>query len=792
MSSLNTQPDRRGPASIRTSRKASPSLTALRDVNRCSVRPLDLVIHQGFAALVTDTRGEIGSGIEGFYLHQTRFLSRLRIAVDGSAPKFVSANSVDHHSIIAYHLAPSPLGVAAGPDRDKPGASPGEVAQKAIELQVNLFVGGGLHIEICAVNHGLGAAAEVEIALEMAADFADLNEALEGHRKQTAAIDREWSAAPGGPGGVLALSYRHPRLQLGADFAAGGGDGWRMADDRLVCRVSIPPQSPRLLTVDVSPRIDGKSFAPFYGVEGAFDADALPARSRREWAEGCAEAVLSDAAAQGAWDQAVSDLASLQTGEGRDCEPAMIVAGMPNYSGLFGRDGYLTALQTATLNPATLRGALEVLTPFNAGKTDDFRDAEPGKVLHQRQRGPLARLDLSPFLAYYGDHSAPGLFLLAAARHFAQTGDAAFLGSLKGELERTLDWMAGNADELGFYPYQTRSRLGVKNQSWKDSGEAVLYPDGSNVADPIAMADIQGLYYAGQQALGLALCEIGDAGLGERCLASAARLKQRFNATFWMPDLGFFAIALDADKKPVRSIASDPGSCLAYGIIDDDKTEAVADRLLAPDMFSGWGIRTLSSLHPAFNPFAYHLGTVWPSPNAVTAFGLRRYGFRDHFYKLARGLFDATQVFDLDRLPEVFGGHARDARHPHPGLYPGACSPQAWSAGAVALLVDCMLGITPMASRGLVVVDPELPPWLTELTIRNIRVGEDRLSLRCRSDSGGSVKVDVLACEGLAVTRLRDLPAGRDRLAAAVRSAIDPGLTTVLAHPHQTKTGTNP
>ena len=459
----------------------------------------------------------------------------------------------------------------------------------------------------------------------------------------------------------------------------------------------------------------------------------------------------------------------------------MVVAGMPKYSGLFGRDAYLTALQTAILNPATLRGALETLTPFNATAVDDYRDAEPGKVLHQRQLGPLAKLDLSPFRAYYGDHSAPGLFLLAAARDFAQTGDARFLASIKDPLRRTLDWMEGNADHLGFYPYQTRSRMGLKNQSWKDFGDAVLYPDGTDVSDPIAMADIQALFYAAQQAIGLTFLEIGEVQLGERLLSRAKVLKKRFNRAFWMPNERFFAMALNSEKLQVRSIASDPGTCLAYGVIDDDKTEAVADRLLAPDMFSGWGVRTLSRLHPAYNPFAYHLGAVWPSFNAVAAYGLKRYGFRDHFFRIANGLFEAAQVFDLDRLPEVFGGHERDARHPHPGLYPGACSPQAWSAGAIVLLADCMLGLTPMASRNLVVLDPVLPPWLAHLDFRGIRVGESRISLRLRQGASGGVEVERLEADGVHIARLRDLPSGRDRIAAAIRSAAEVGLTDSLA-----------
>ena len=768
------------PASIRTSRKAARGLTRLRDVNRCAVRPRDLVTHQGFAVLITDICGAIQEGLQGFFLHQTRFLSRFRINIGTEQPVFVSANKVDHHSFIAYYLAPTPVGKPAGANRHLPKAPTDEIVDKAIEIQLNAFVGGGLHCDILVTNHAL-APTEIPLALDVAADFADLEEAIAGRRQQIGPVTRDWASGREDRGGRLEFTYKHPHLFLSAALETRGGDEWSQEGDRLCCRLSLQQQTPRLLTLDLFPSMDRRVFAPCYGVDGVFDDRAQPARSRRDWARNCAQVALSDAPAQAAWDQAVSDLASLQIGEGEDVEPAMLIAGMPNYSGMFGRDAYLTALQSATLNPASLRAALEVLTPLNANETDDFRDAEPGKVLHQRQLGPLAKLDLSPFRAYYGDHSTPGLFLLAAARDFAQTGDARFLASFKGPLQQTLEWMDGNADELGFYPYETRSRMGLKNQSWKDSGDAVLYPDGTNVADPIAMADVQALYYAGQQAIGLAFAEIGDIALGERLLSGAKRLKERFNRAFWMPQERFFAMALDSDKRQVRSIASDPGICLAYGVIDDDKAKAVADRLLAPDMFSGWGIRTLSSLHPAYNPFAYHVGAVWPSFSAVAAYGMRRYGFREPFFRILDGLFDAAQVFDLDRLPEAFGGHERDARHPNPGLYPGACSPQAWSAGAIVLLVDCMLGLTPIASRNLAVVDPFLPPWLDQLEIRNIRVGARRVGLRLRREASGAVDVAPLDTGGLRIARLRDLPAGRDRVEAALRSAVTSGLTDILS-----------
>ena len=271
----------------------------------------------------------------------------------------------------------------------------------------------------------------------------------------------------------------------------------------------------------------------------------------------------------------------------------------------------------------------------------------------------------------------------------------------------------------------------------------------------------------------------GDHDRSTQLLAEAKALKQRFNARFWMPEENYFAIALDPDGKQVKSVASEPGACLAYGIVDDDKAAAVADRLLADDMFSGWGIRTLSSRHPAFNPFAYHLGAVWPSPNSIAAYGLMRYGFVDHMHRLAEALFAASQVFDLDRLPEVFGGHTRDARHPHPGLYPGACSPQAWSAGAVILLVQTMIGLTPLAPRGTLIVDPALPAWLPEITLRNIRVGASRASLKFRREPTGRTEVEVIDSGGLYIVR----PAAADQAWRRPRAdRLGGGLATSASH----------
>jgi len=777
----STNPARIGnadPANTRSSKKPEAAALALRDVNRCSVRPTDLITHRGYAVLVTDTRGWIRGEKEGFFFHQTRYLSHFSMEIEGADPKFISANTVDHHFLTAYHFAPSPVGRSAGPTPEDDSSTGGEIIQKGIEIQVNAFVGDGLHLDIIVTNHALAPAA-VSVSLNLQADFADLNEAHAGKRQQNGQVERIWRAADkrevDDARGELALDYKHSDLQLATQFRVEGGDALNDADGTLACALSLRPHEPRIITVDLIPVFEGKRIEPFYGRDGTFDEAARATKARRRWLEGCAILSADNPVVQVAWDQAVSDLASLQLLDGPNDESYMIIAGVPNYTGLFGRDAFVTSLQTAALTPATLRGSLQAVSRWNATATEDYFDSEPGKVLHQRQRGPLAQLGLTPYLHYYGDHSTPGLFLLSAAMDLAHTGDLDAFRSLKDKLLGTLAWLERNADKDGFYPYQTRSKMGLKNQSWKDSGDAVLYPDGRMVKDPIAMSDIQGLVYAGKQAVALAFAVADDNDRSTQLLAEAKALKQRFNARFWMPEENYFAIALGPDGEQVKSVASDPGACLAYGIVDDDKAAAVADRLLADDMFSGWGIRTLSSRHPAFNPFAYHLGSVWPSPNSISAYGLMRYGFVDHMHRLAEALFSVSQIFDLDRLPEVFGGHTRDARHPHPGLYPGACSPQAWSAGAVILLVQTMLGLTPLAPRSTLMVDPALPEWLPEITLRNFRVGASRTSLKFHREPNGRTAVEVIDSGGLYIARpAASIKRGADRVAITLAAALQP------------------
>ncbi|HEY9855338.1 MAG TPA: glycogen debranching N-terminal domain-containing protein [Stenomitos sp.] len=716
----------------------------LQDVNRLKMFPETLVAYQGHSICITGVHGHVKQGIEGFYQHNTRFLSRMIARVDGCDPHFVSANPVDAYSFIAYYLCPHPGGREAGPP-DDPDPTGGEIVKSAIELQVNRFVGNGMHQDVCLTNHALSEA-EVELEWEFDADYADLTEAVEGKRTQFAPVEVAWQE------GELRFAYRHPELPhatLVRFLHPPTPPEYR--DGRVVMRLKLPPRVPVEFCITVHPVFCGERQDPLYDCYSFRSRDTDWDRARMAWGAQLPTLHASHPLVQSAWDRAVADLGSLFLFDGTGAERYTPAAGVPIYQALFGRDTLTTAWQSSLLNPLMLKGTIETMARWLGDRTDDRYDEQPGRIIHQRQLNPLSLLGKNPFLHYYGDYAGPPMFLTCIAWYFMQTGDREFVRGLMEPIERVLAWMDrdGDRDGDGFYEYATRAGAwGTKNQGWKDSGQAVLYPDGRMVQNPIASVEIQGYCFVAKQLMGQTFLALGHVARGVELIRAADDLKRRFNEAYWWPEEGFYAQALDPEKRQVRTVTSNPGHCLSCGIVDQGKAAAVGGRLMAPDMFSGWGIRTLSSDHPAFNPFAYHLGSVWPPENASIALGLKRYGLNRLLHKLARGLFEATGIFYLHRLPESIGGHPRDAFHPHPGIYPQSNAPQAWSSSAVIMLVHALLGLRPYAPLNALLIDPDLPEWLPEVTLEHLPLGSSRVSLRLRRDASGHTDYQILESSG--------------------------------------------
>jgi glycogen debranching enzyme len=408
-----------------------------------------------------------------------------------------------------------------------------------------------------------------------------------------------------------------------------------------------------------------------------------------------------------------------------------LAAGVPWFATLFGRDSAIAALEIVAFYPALAVDTLTVLARLQATADDPWHDAEPGKILHEMRTGEMAGAGETPHDAYYGSIDSTPLWLILLGATHAWTGDDALLDRLWPNALAALDWMdrSGDLDGDGFVEYRRRSRLGLLNQGWKDSADAIRHTDGRPAEGAIALAEVQGYVYAARRAMARLARHRGELELATRLDAEADALRERFDAAFWLPEAGYYAMALDGAKRAVASIGSNAGQALWTGIVPEGRAARVADRLLAPDLFSGWGVRTFAAGQPGYNPVGYHTGSIWPHDNALIAAGLKTVGSADGANLIAGRLIEAAQWFPDLRLPELFCGFARDEVGA-PVAYPVACSPQAWAAAAPFFLLQTMLGLRADASaRRLELIRPTLPEWLTKLTISGLPVGDDSVDL---------------------------------------------------------------
>lgn len=425
--------------------------------------------------------------------------------------------------------------------------------------------------------------------------------------------------------------------------------------------------------------------------------------------------------------QAFGDLRMLATVENGD---TFLAAGVPWYVALFGRDSCISAYQMLAYQPELARSTLEVLAGYQGTKDNAFQDEEPGKILHELRVGEKANLHEVPQFPYYGTVDATPWFVLLLGEYIRWTDDLSLFHQMKDNVERALAWMDTNAKQSGFLTYGTKSEKGLTNQGWKDSGNSIVNADGSLAKPPIALVEVQGYAYAAKLSIAQVFRQTGDEQRAQQLEKEAADLKQRFNQTFWMAKSGFYALAIQMGGKLAQVVASNPGQALFTRIVDDDKVAAVVKRLMAEDMYTGWGIRTLSAKEASYNPLDYQVGSVWPHDNSLIALGMQRTGHVEEAEKVFTGIFDAATRFEQMRLPEVFDGFSRQ-QYDRPVRYPVACSPQAWAAGALPLLLHSALGLEADAhNKTLRIHNPCLPSWLPQVTVRGLRVGQAKVNLR--------------------------------------------------------------
>jgi glycogen debranching enzyme len=664
--------------------------------------------------MFSDANGDVPPRSVGGLLHEdTRFVSRWELRLAGGPLSLLKSGPVDYYSAAFFLTNP-----------DLPGLRANSLAVRRLRL-----VGGGVLEQISAFNTApepIG----FELRLECGADFADLFEVKGEVRDRSARIVP--GVASGGrslrfryevPGFLAETTIRIERseiLEWGTERATAKAPPSIDGSD-IVWNVELPPRCQLVALVKVGVRVNNVIFEPVHERFGERQEPETDSEALTGWLEHIPRFESDSALLNSVCRQSVVDLAALRiTGDLLGERYVLPAAGLPWFMTLFGRDTIITSLQTLWVGPGLARGALHLLAALQGTHVDHFRDEEPGKIMHEVRTGELTLLGEKPHSPYYGTADATPLWLILLSDYWRFTGQDEFVRARWANVVAALAWIDhhGDRDSDGYVEYQSRSPQGLENQCWKDSWDGVQFADGRLPEPPIATAEIQGYVYdAKLRVAELARRVVGDAALAERLEREAAELYRRFNQDFWSDDRGgYYVIGLDGDKRRIDSVTSNMGHTLWSGIVPQERAPLVAAQLLSERMFSGWGVRTLSTEERGYNPIGYHVGTIWPHDNALVVLGLARYGFRDDANRIAFAQLEAA-AFTGFRLPEAFAGFERwISRFPVP--YPTACSPQAWATGAPFLFVQAMLGLA--ARDGELQIDPHVPAEIGRIVLRRL------------------------------------------------------------------------
>lgn len=696
-----------------------------------------VVTKAGDVFFLSEQNGELPADNQdgfGLYYHDCRYLDGYRIEFAGT-PSNVLVSAANRGSIAEFELTNQEFKISEG--ISTPVQTFGVHLQRVIDGD-QLTVLDAITIDNYDVH-----AHELPLSFGFESHFEDIFEIRGLHPKKIGSANKpEWH------GGVLVLSYSGAdgvmrRTEVHFDPAPAKFSG-NFAEYKLKLNAGERTQ------LKISFQLVETQEMPMVGKHVRSDpqevADGLDQASEK-WLSGSAEVHCNSAQLNRVMQRSLLDLGILKSElDGHH----YFAAGLPWYGALFGRDSIISALQALAYEPNIAEDIIRLLAHYQGRKNDDWRDEEPGKILHELRRGELANLNEIPQTPYYGSVDSTPLFLILVGEHANWTGDLSLFKEIGPHVRRALHWIDhGGADPNGRYlSYASKSSKGLGNQGWKDSGDSVMNADGSLATPPIALVEVQGYVYRAKLLIANLYERAGDKETAERLRNEAAQLKKDFNRDFWVESKKFYAIALQKDGRPAAVISSNPGQALWTGIIDDDKAEAVVDHLAAEDMFSGWGIRTLSHKEPRYNPIGYHLGTVWPHDNSIIAAGFRHYGFDEQAIRVLESIVDAGQHFEHARLPEVFGGFSQHD-FAVPVRYPVACHPQAWAAGSVPFMMSSLLGLRADAfNHRLRVTRPVLPSFVSELDFRRIKIGDSTIDLHCERTSNGGLQVDVVKNSG--------------------------------------------
>lgn len=712
-----------------------------------TVGPPVITINYGNTFLVSEFDGSItNASDQGFYSRDTRYISRYQLYIDGQPWTLLNSAAITYYASRTYLANPRVI------------TEHGEIAPAILGLVLSRVVAEGLHEDIDLRNYSCQPL-HFNLEILIRSDFADIFEVKAKEFTRRGHIETEWKS----DSQQLITCYRHDdfrrslivRMEHCTSKAVYG-------NGRLNFEVDLPPGAAwhACCKYDIleGDRLRGAPHECAHALHRS-----KTARNLSHWKQVTTQITTSNEDFYRLYRQSVEDMAALRLPRDDEQQQEMLAAaGVPWFVSVFGRDSLIVSLQNLIVYPDFARGTLRRLADLQATEIDDYRDAEPGKMPHELRSGELAHFKRIPHTPYYGTADATILYLIALHEAWKWLGDDLLFPHYEDVVWRCLEWIDhfGDRDGDGFQEYQTRSGRGYENMGWKDAGDAVVYPDGSLVKGPKALCELQGYVFDAKLRIADGAEYFGHPERAAQLRKEAAELQSRFEERFWCEDLGYYAYALDGDKQPVKTIASNAGHLLWSGIVSPERAEQVVRRLLKPDLWSGWGIRTLSKRNPAYNPFSYQNGSVWPHDNGIIAMGFKRYGFAKEAGMIARDVSEAASYFRFSRLPELYAGVKR-----RPGTFPvqylGANVPQAWAAGSVFHLIRAILGLDADAHKKTLYIDPALPRWLPDITLHQLRVGQAAVDIRFWRE-GDATRHDVLAVTGELKVEPRETPGVRE------------------------------
>lgn len=692
---------------------------------RCALKHND-------AFVVIDSHGDIGSsagGSDGFFCRDTRYLSKLSMTINGAEPLLLGSDIRDDNLNLYVDLTNPDL-----MDGDRIS-----LEKDTAYIARTIFVRDGtLRERLAIVNHG-HQRIDLVLAFSFDSDFADVFEVRGARRKQRGTVSRTVDADD-----TVLLSYEGRDAVRRCTQLSFEPSPIELHVESATFRVGLEPGQSSVICLRVATN-------PAERPRFSFTSDLSGARREfKAVIQDIATVETSNTIVNEILQRSLCDLYMLTTATPQGPYP---YAGIPWYSTTFGRDGLIAAMQMLWFDPRIARGVLSRLASLQASSLDPEADAEPGKIMHEMREGEMANCREIPFGLYYGSVDSTPLFVILAGQYALRTGDYASISRFWPAIERALEWIDrwGDADGDGFVEYggDARGGRGLANQGWKDSFDSVFHDDGRLAEGPIALAEVQGYVYLARKLAAHCAERIGKSDRAESLRLAAADLARKFEAAFWCEDLQFYALALDGAKRACKVRTSNAGHALFTGIMRSDRARVVALDLLRPHFLSGWGIRTVAQGEARYNPMSYHNGSVWPHDNAMIAAGFARYGWKRDAEPIFRGVMDAARYMPNRRLPELFCGFRRRPSR-GPTLYPVACAPQAWAAGAPFQFLQATLGLRFDSHRqSIVLASPFLPSFINELVVRNLRLGDARADFRVLRHAGDDqVSLQILRIEG--------------------------------------------